>query len=154
MPPDVPTPIVRDLEPRPTFVIVHLFSGRRREHDIHHWLAAWSICTNIALTIISMDTAVSPVLGNLDSKSESWATLSALYLQGKIAATISGHPCETFFSARWHPPPAAMSSREWPRPLRTAMQLFGLDHRTWRELQQTRTGTAFFLQTLWCLASQ
>jgi len=152
MPPDALTPMVQDLELRPSFVIVHLFSGRRRECDIHHWLEAWSRRTNIALTIISMDTAISPVLGNLDCRAESWATLSSLYLQGKIAATISGHPCETFSSARWHPPPDEVASRKWPRPLRTAMQLFGLDHRTWRELQQTRTGSAFFLQTLWCLA--
>ena len=152
MPPDPMTPAVRDLAPRPSFVIVHLFAGRRREHDIHHWLADWSLRTNISLTIISMDTAISPVLGNLDCRSESWAVLSTLYAQGKIAATISGHPCETFSSARWHPPPAEFAGSKWPRPLRTAMQLFGIDHRTWRELQQTRTGTAFFLQTLWCLA--
>lgn len=41
---------------------------------------------------------------------------------------------------------------KWPRPLRTAERLFGLDHRTWRELQKTRLGTSFFLQTvLGCL---
>lgn len=32
------------------------------------------------------------------------------------------------------------------------MQLFGLDHRTFRELRQTHMGTSFFLQTLWTLA--
>lgn len=43
MPPDPKIPLVQGLEPRPCFVIVDLFSGRRREHDIHHWLAAWSL---------------------------------------------------------------------------------------------------------------
>lgn len=99
-----------------------------------------------------MDTAISPVLGNLDVRSESWSTLRSLYLQGNFAATISGHPCETFSSARWHPPPPELAHGKWPRPLRTAMQLFGIDHRTFREMLQTKTGTAFFLQTLWTLA--
>ena len=101
---------------------------------------------------MSLDTAISPVLGNLDQRSESWQTLQSLYLQGRIAATISGHPCETYSSARWHPPPEGADQGKWPRPLRTALQLFGIDHRTLKELRQTRAGTAFFHQTLWTLA--
>jgi hypothetical protein len=75
-----------------------------------------------------------------------------LYQQGLISATISGHPCETCSSARWHEPPEEFRHIKWPRPLRTAERLFGLDRRTWRELQQTRLGTSFFLQTVWVLA--
>lgn len=152
MPMDPHVPRILGLSPRPTFLIVHLFAGRRRETDIHAWLNQWADQRNIALTILSLDTAISPVLGNLDAQSESWKRLQELYLQGHVAATISGHPCETFSSARWTPPPADRPHARWPRPLRTAMQLFGLDHRTWRELSQTRLGTAFFLQTMWVLA--
>ena len=152
MPMDPSVPQITGLTPRPTFLIVHLFAGRRRETDIHAWLNQWAEQRNVTLTILSLDTAISPVLGNLDARSESWHRLQELYLQGHVAATISGHPCETFSSARWTPPPEDHPHARWPRPLRTTMQLFGLDHRTWRELCQTRLGTAFFLQTLWTLA--
>lgn len=152
MPPDPHVPLVPGLAPRPTFIIVHLFAGRRRDTDFHAWLDQWAGRWNVSLTILSLDTAISPVLGNLDCRSETWQKIQELYLQGLVAATLSGHPCETFSSARWTPPPEGHPQQNWPRPLRTAMQLFGLDHRTFREMRQTRLGTAFFLQTLWTLA--
>ena len=145
LPQDPLTPIVPFLEPRPSFLIVHLFAGRRRDHDIHCWLEAWATRRNFALTILSLDTAISPVLGNLDQRSETWAKLQEAYISGYVAATISGHPCETFSSARWTEPPPELQHQRWPRPLRTAMQLFGLDRRKMRELRQTRAGSAFFL---------
>lgn len=151
-PEDPCTPLVPGLAPRPSFIIVHLFAGRRRATDLHSWLASWAQRTSVSLTILSLDTAISPVLGNLDCRSVTWCRLQELYTQGLVAATVSGHPCETFSSARWHRPPDLEPSAKWPRPLRTAMQLFGLDHRTFRELRQTRMGTAFFLQTVWTLA--
>ena len=152
MPPDPQVPLVPGLAPRPTFIIVHLFAGRRRDTDFHAWLDQWAGRWNVSLTIVSLDTAISPVLSNLECKSETWQKVQELYLQGLVAATLSGHPCETFSSARWTPPPEGHAQHRWPRPLRTAMQLFGLDHRTFRELRQTRMGTAFFLQTLWTMA--
>ena len=57
-----------------------------------------------------------------------------------------------FSSARWTQPPPELQHQRWPRPLRTALKLFGLDHRTLRELRQTSAGSAFFLQTIWTLA--
>lgn len=152
MPQDPFVPLVPGLAPRPTFIIVHLFAGRRRDTDFHAWLDQWAERWNVTLTILSLDTAISPVLGNLDCRSETWQKIQELYLQGLVAATLSGHPCETFSSARWTPPPEGHPEHKWPRPLRTAMQLFGLDHRTFREMRQTRMGTAFFLQTLWTFA--
>ena len=152
LPQDPLTPIVPFLEPRPSSLIPHLFAGRRRDHDIHCWLEAWATRRNFALTILSLDTAISPVLGNLDQRSETWAKLQEAYISGYVAATISGHPCETFSSARWTEPPPELQHQRWPRPLRTAMQLFGLDRRKMRELRQTRAGSAFFLQTIWTLA--
>ena len=152
MPQGAAVPLVPGLAPRPSFIIVHLFAGRRRADDFHSWLDQWALRHNIQLTILSLDTAISPVLGNLDCKSETWSRLQELYLGGRIAATLSGHPCETFSSARWAPPPEDFDARRWPRPLRTAMQLFGIDHRSFREMRQTRAGSAFYLQTLWTLA--
>ena len=152
LPADPCTPLVHGLRPRPTFIVVHLFAGRRRETDLHAWLDHWAHRHNFDVMVLSMDTAISPVLGNLDANGESWAQLSELYLRGYVAATISGHPCETFSSARWTEPPPELQHHRWPRPLRTALRLFGLDHRSFRELRQTRLGSAFFLQTVWALA--
>jgi hypothetical protein len=90
LPQDPLTPIVPSLEPRPSFLIVHLFAGRRRNHDIHCWLEAWAARRNFALTILSLDTAISPVLGNLDQRSETWTRLQEAYISGYVAATISG----------------------------------------------------------------
>eukprot|EP00435_Cladocopium_sp_Y103_P043307 s1767_g12.t1 len=153
MPDDPLTPMVPDLTPRPSFVIVHLFAGRRRHTDLHAHLEAWAHQRNFSLTILSLDTAIAPVLGNLDQRSITWQRLQDLYSAGCVAATVSGHPCETFSSARWHRPPEGFEHVKWPRPLRTAMNLFGLDHRTLRELLQTKVGTVFFLQTAWALAN-
>eukprot|EP00435_Cladocopium_sp_Y103_P025183 s2141_g6.t1 len=153
MPVDPLTPMVPDLAPRPSFVIVHLFAGRRRHTDLHAHLEAWAHQRNFSLTILSLDTAIAPVLGNLDQRSLPWQRLQDLYNAGCVAATVSGHPCETFSSARWHRPPEGFEHVKWPHPLRTAMNLFGLDHRTLRELLQTKVGTVFFLQTAWALAN-
>ena len=152
MPPDPTMLIVYDLAPKPTYFIVHLFAGRRRDTDLHAWLQRWAQGRDFSLTILSLDTAIAPVLGNLDSGSDTWHKLRDLYLQGFVAATVSGHPCETFSSARWTPPPSDRPDLHWPRPLRTALRLFGLDHRKMRELRQTKLGSAFFLQTVWTLA--
>ena len=107
--------------------------------------------TTVSLTILSLDTAVAPVLGNLDHRSTTWEHLESLYLGGFVAATISGHPCETFSSARWFQPPPELAHLHWPRPLRSSLRWFSLDHRKMREMVQARTGTLFFLQTVWAL---
>ena len=147
LPADPAVPRIEGLTPRPTFLIVHLFSGRRRSTDLHSHLAAWAQQRNVSLTILSLDTAVAPTLGNLDPRGVTWGHLQTLYEQGLVAATISGHPCETFSAARWHQPPDELRHKRWPRPLRTTARFFGLDHRTMKELFQTRLGTVFFLQT-------
>eukprot|EP00435_Cladocopium_sp_Y103_P013471 s2688_g3.t1 len=130
-------------------LVVHLFSGRRRLHDIHWWIAEWSARKNIAVTILSMDTAVSVECGNLTVTATSWQRLVELYEAGAVAATIAGAPCETFSAARHLEPPAFAAHLRWPRPLRSAQRLFGLPFLTSKELRQCQQGTAFSLQTLW-----
>lgn len=149
MPPDPHVPLVPGLAPRPTFIIVHLFAGCRRDTDFHAWLDTWAGHWNISLTILSLDTAISPVVGNFDCRSETWQRIQELYLQGLVAATLPGHPCETFSCARWTPPLEGHPQQRWNC---YAALWLGPQGRTFRELRQTRLGTAFFLQTLWTLA--
>ena len=138
----------------PHFVFVHLFSGRRREGDVHWWLIQWAQCRGVRITILSMDTAVSLTGGNLQADSEAWAKLVELYELGAISATLAGAPCETFSAARHLRPPEASDGdgHRWPRPLRSADRLFGLPGLTMKELKQCMQGTAFSLQTLFVAA--
>eukprot|EP00435_Cladocopium_sp_Y103_P010311 s2002_g2.t1 len=134
------------------FLIVHLFSGRRRFQDIHWWIANWAERRGVSVTILSMDTAVSMECGNLQVQATSWKKLTALYEAGVVSATLAGAPCETFSAARHLDPPEFAAHLRWPRPLRSAARLFGLPQLTMKELRQCQQGTAFSLQTLWTAA--
>lgn len=95
------------------------------------WLGG--LCGKSFLDHFSLDTAIASVLGNPHHRSVLRERSQHRYLQSFIAATISGHPCETISSARWYQPPAELSYLHRPRPLRNASHLFGLDHRTMRD---------------------
>ena len=126
---------------------MHLFSVRRRPGDIHDRLHFWANQMGFQVTVLSLDTAVAPCLGDLRVHSVTWTQLLALYRAGVVTATISGSPCETFSSAR-HFQPEVADARCWPRPLRTAARLLGLAGLTMRELRQLHQGSEFALQTL------
>lgn len=153
--PESQVPSIRELRAKPHFLVVHLFSGRRRRGDVHHRLQDWADRRDCNITVLSLDTANSLWYGNLHHESTTWTKLIDLYSQGCIAATISGSPCETFSAARAQPPPPDMDgSIKWPRPLRSYVRLFGLDHLTFKEIRQLGCGTAFFLQTAVALTYQ
>ena len=140
-------PMCQEPTPRPIFLVVHLFSGRRRLHDFHHELAEFAKLRRMDVRILSVDTAVSPTLGDLSYESCSWKRLQQLYL-----STWSNRcpPCEAFSSAR-HQRPADPDER-WPRPLRSAQRLWGLLELTHKELRQCQQGSEFVFQTLWVAA--
>ena len=84
--------------------------------------------------------------GNLAWASDSWRTVESLYRSGMVAATLVGSPCETFSEARFQVPPESNTGRPYPRPLRTAEWLFGIEGLTLRELRQCHLGGNFFQQ--------
>ena len=152
---DLPTerkvPIWRQPKDKPIFLIAHLFSGRRRQGDVHDYLARWAAEVNLQVLVLSLDTANSEVMGNLHVASATWSQLTRLYRDGRTAATIAGAPCETWSAARHHslvtsddPEPCKSSG---PRPLRSAERIFCLQGLTMRELRQLSQGTQFYLQT-------
>ena len=152
LPKDAATPMTDGILAKPIFLIVHLFSGRRRPQDVHWHLAKLAEERGIEVAVLSMDTAVSPYYGDLTASSVSWQKLAHLYEQGFVAATVCGAPCETFSAARHVPPPEDLPDKEklkWPRPLRTFARLFGLDGLRPKELRQCRQGSAFMFQALW-----
>lgn len=131
----------------PTFLVVHLFSGRRREGDFHCHMQRQAASLGVKFVILSMDTAISPTWGDLWHTSESWAMLERLYAWGMVAMTMVGSPCETFTEARYTQPPEGEQGK-WPRPLRSREWIFGLPDLTVRELRQAHAGSNFFLQGL------
>ena len=151
LPQDALVPRLPGALTRPTFLIAHLFSGRRRRGDIHEALHRWGSHFGINLQVLSLDTAVDADLGNLHHHSTSWAHLLDCYRSGRVAASIVGSPCETFSEARHMEPPDSALSRAWPRPLRSAERLFGLNSLTLREYKQLHIGTLFFLQGILAL---
>eukprot|EP00438_Fugacium_kawagutii_P019842 Skav227937 [mRNA] locus=scaffold146:464374:475885:- [translate_table: standard] len=134
----------------PRFVVVHLFSGRRRPGDVHDCLHSLARDHNIELLVLSVDTAVAPTLGDLGLHSQAWKHLQECYQCGWVSATVIGSPCETFSEARHQP---LEEGRTKPRPLRSATRLFGLDGLDGAEYAQLSMGSAFFLQGAFTLAS-
>ena len=150
------TPQIRELGERPCFLVIHLFSGRRRPHDFHDHLH--NLCSGLPfeVRVLSMDTAVSEEFGDLRHEEAPWRLLHKWYSTGRVAATLAGSPCETFSEARYNPlvgPDGIV--REGPRVLRTAECLWGLAGRTRRELRQLKQGSNFALQVMWsaCMAA-
>eukprot|EP00438_Fugacium_kawagutii_P033231 Skav228415 [mRNA] locus=scaffold1325:97576:109501:+ [translate_table: standard] len=146
-----PVPLFVSLSQRPCFLVCHLFSGRRRAGDFHEALHAWGERRGYDVRILSMDTAVSEWYGDLLSTSPSRRQLTQLYSNGWVAATLCGPPCETYTEARHNPPPADLPrerARRWPRPLRSFLEIFGLEGLSMRELKQLDYGTMFVLNML------
>ena len=140
-----PTPIWSSIKQAPVFLVVHLFSGRRREDDVHHWLSHYAVLKGIQLVVLSLDTAVDKDLGNLFHRGVPWRRLERLFLQGLVAAMLAGSPCETF-SARHN---SLDNGRQGPRPLRSTSRLWGLAGLRLKELRQLSFGSSFELQVLW-----
>ena len=134
----------------PVFLVVHLFSGRRRATDLHACLENMARAKGFRVQILSLDTAVSAFYGNLHQEHGTWQHVMNLYSAGRVAATMVGSPCETFSAARHFQPDEADGNavRNWPRPLRSALRFLGLDGLTSRELRQVCQGSEFFLQGL------
>lgn len=150
-PPEQPTPKLVMADGREVYLILHLFSGRRREGDVHAHLHELAAERGMAVLVLSVDTAVSLEFGNLALGSASWKAIIRLYEAGVVAATLVGSPCETFSEARFHVDNQADGCRTGPRPLRSADCLLGLEGLTPRELRQCHMGGNFFQQAAWTL---
>lgn len=138
-----------------TFVIVHLFSGRRRHNDFHDYMVSMCRDRNIPVIVLSADTAVSPWLGDLTHTSTSWCHLWSAYRNGWIAGTMCGAPCETYSEARHHcsVDDNGAPLHNWPRPLRDAKRCFGKDGLRFKEHRQLSAGQNFSQQGMNAMAS-
>ena len=151
LPQEKPTPKLLMADGREVYLVLHLFSGRRRQGDVHAYLHELAGTRGISVLVLSVDTAVSLEFGNLALGSTSWKAIIQLYEAGAVAATLVGSPCETFSDARFHVAEVTETSRPGPRPLRSAECLLGLEGLSVRELRQCHVGGNFFQQAAWTL---
>ena len=140
--------LFKDGEDGGTILIIHLFSGRRRHGDCCYWLQElqhrYLGHLGISVKMLSLDTAVHPIYGNLD-EGPNFDLLVELVSQGWVAMNIGGPPCETWSAARHLELP---DGRPGPRPLRSRAQPWGLHHLKLRELKQLAMGSKLMLNNV------
>ena len=124
--------------------ILHLYSGRRRIGDCHWWLEhiGHKIWPGMQFCMLSLDTAVDPVVGNLAS-GDNYNLVMSLVQKGLIAGILTGPPCETWSAAR----NLELPDQTGPRPLRSACLPWTLPSHTGKELRQTTTGTQLLVNS-------
>ena len=140
-------PVVVSDDGTETMYLLHLFSGRRRHGDVgtylHETWAKYFGDTKIRVVLLSVDTAVHAVHGNLDEGPAFDALLAAAQL-GAFALSLGGPPCETWSAARHLELPDAKG----PRPLRSCAAAWGLPNLTMREIKQLQMGSRLMLHQL------
>ena len=147
-------PFYRTIEVQPCFLVLHMFSGRRRSTDLHAALEEMTANLPYSVHVLSCDTAIDEHYGNLLGTGHSWRQIEELLKKGMISCCVSGAPCETFTEARhWLPDDPGVDTSRWPRPLRSSDWPWGLEGLVLRELLQLGVGSSFSLQTLWVMAN-
>ena len=118
--------------------VLILFSGHRRYGDISSWLE-WDgrICP------IPIDLAVCKKHGN-GFDFQLW---ERLIRARRVVGSHAGPPCETFTEARWIFCPDLPEDKQ-PRPLRDALDAWGMTDRRPDEVQQVSIGTWLMLIAL------
>ena len=86
-----PVPVCRRSDGSRVIYIVHLFSGRRRENDCHHWVEVLqkTYFPDVEVILLSLDTAVCGQQGNL-LEGEGLQVLLKMVSLGLITASLSG----------------------------------------------------------------
>eukprot|EP00435_Cladocopium_sp_Y103_P065752 s466_g27.t1 len=129
----------------PTLLILHLYSGRRRVGDCHWWLQhiGAHLFPYYPIKLISVDTAIDPVDGNLAADDNIFLILT-MARKGAFAAVLTGPPCETWSAARG----LELDTLFGPRILRSAAQPWCLPDRSARELRQCSMGATLLFNSL------
>ena len=123
-------------------IILHLFSGRRRERDIQMELESLPLPEGVVMTVVSVDVAIDPSRCDLskDDQQKLWHDLTR---GGFVAGLYGGPPCESWSIARWEQ--LTHGLQRGPRPIRCDPELWGLDSLSKREGQQVYIGNVLML---------
>ena len=136
-----PTPVVHlPIVQNPIFV--YIFSGRRRVGDYQSQLESLLDQAGQTAHILMLDLALSPRhdVGNatLLTQIKSWIAA------GAVGGVLIAPPCETWSEARY----LQTESSHDPRPLRSAMDPFGVAQLTIKEMQQVEISSFLLFVTL------
>ena len=128
-------------------LVLHLFSGQRREHDFQAEFERFLQCSNFKsnVCVLSLDIVLHPQLGDLTNPQaiSLWQDLIAL---GIVIFVLAGPPCETWSAARYLALPD--DGPQGPRPLRSQTQLWGLPILKRAEAQSVSVGNALLRATI------
>eukprot|EP00438_Fugacium_kawagutii_P026552 Skav203810 [mRNA] locus=scaffold1236:317608:322820:- [translate_table: standard] len=116
------------------FVVVHFFSGFRRDRDIHHIVEQAAVDAGVCVMVLSVDLCMQreAVHADLSTLASTTWWLDRVR-SGQVIAAGGGPPCETYTAARM--------VEGGPRPLRSSQYLYGCPHLTRREWKQVHIGT-------------
>ena len=101
-----------------TVVFVHLYSGFRREGDLHHHIESHKWHAGVELFCISVDLCLQGDKGDLLSPTKV-AWWKDRIRAGQVLGIGGGPPCETWSAARWlggGPPPLRDRQAPWGLP--------------------------------------
>lgn len=134
------------------YFIVHLYAGRRRDADFHHYMNEFiANCPHdwaSSIWVISLDTAIDSSMNVHSAKLWTWLLDTAR--EGRILGYLLGPPCETWSSARHEPTIDETGAiLRGPRPLRSADSCWGIAELGLRELQQLSVGSCLLLRGIW-----
>ena len=145
-------PFYKGVLARPIFLVLHLFSGWRREEDFHWHLSEMTRHARFNIHVLSLDTAIDRAIGNLAWTGTTWKEVEGLLQEGRVSSGLAGPPCETYSAARYNDPPETHDSKgrpiRWPRPLREAQRPWGIPNRKAKELKQLYVGSQLALQVV------
>ena len=150
MPDPPPMPVYCDSNGDKYLIVLHMFSGRRRQGDCVTWaqeLAKELFAQfGIGIRMLCVDTAIHAVHGDLDDGAN-LQKLLALTTKKVFAASLTGPPCETWSAARNIDLKEEQGMRG-PRPLRDMMLPWGKQWLTTRELTQAGVSSRLMLNSL------
>ena len=114
---------------RKTIVILHLYSGRRRDSDVQCQLEWISHAHDVDIMTLSIDLAIHRIKGNLmNSKTVKYWLNEAR--KGRVKGSIAGPPCETWTVVRemqlMMEQLTSSRPRALPPPLRSRLEPWGL----------------------------
>ena len=136
-----------------TLVFLHLFSGHRREGDLHSWLSRMQVPDGYQLMVISVDIIYDAIAGDLSQKSnqEKWLAFVAA---GIVVGVLAGPPCETWSRSRLKGGiPTLKVGDGGPRLVRDLANPMGLDRLKIREIRQLLVANQLLCFTLMILVT-
>ena len=76
-----------------TFLVLHLFSGKRREFGVEWWLLTLGEREGVVLEVLSIDMDIHPAIDL--TRQELLERLEDLIKRGRVHGVIGGPPCST-----------------------------------------------------------